>query len=152
MNDAEALTYRRWARNTCAPVEKTQPLEVAGISRARQRIVALVPACNEEDSIAAAITSLLAQDRPLDEIIVIPNGCTDRTAEIARQYPVTVLELPKLSHRKSEALNLAWQQYAADADIVVGLDGDSELPPFAVGAALTIWFVIPRPWRRKSRV
>jgi hypothetical protein len=22
----------------------------------------------------------------------------------------------------------------------------------AVGAALTIWFVIPRPWRRKSRV
>lgn len=100
----------------------------------RQRIVALVPAHNEEADIARTIASLLMQDRPLDEIVVIPNGCSDRTAEIARRYPVTVLELPRLEHKKSEALNTAWHRYARDADIVIGLDGDSELPAFAVGA------------------
>jgi cellulose synthase/poly-beta-1,6-N-acetylglucosamine synthase-like glycosyltransferase len=100
----------------------------------RQRIVALVPAHNEETGIARTIASLLAQDRPLDDIIIIANGCTDRTAQIARQFPVTVLELPFLKHRKAQALNTAWQQYARDAGIVIGLDGDSELPPFAVGA------------------
>lgn len=100
----------------------------------RARIVALVPAHNEEPhELARTIESLLAQDRPLDDIVVIPNGCTDHLVRTARQFPVTVLELPRLAHRKAQALNTAWRQYAQDADIVIGLDGDSELPPFAVG-------------------
>jgi cellulose synthase/poly-beta-1,6-N-acetylglucosamine synthase-like glycosyltransferase len=94
--------------------------------------VALVAAYNEEADIARTIQSLLAQDRPIDDIVIIPNGCTDRTAEIARQFPVTVLELPRLAHKKAEALNIAWRERAQNADIVIGLDGDSELPPDAV--------------------
>lgn len=96
-------------------------------------IVALVPAHNEAGSIAATLEALLAQDRVPDTIVVIPNGCVDDTAEIARRYPVVVEELPRLPHRKSQALNIAWQRYAVDADVVICLDADTILPPNAIG-------------------
>lgn len=101
-------------------------------------VIALVPAYNEEESIGATIEALLAQDRIPDQIVVIPNGCTDKTAEIAQSYrrhrrPLTVFELPKLEHKKSEALNRAWDEYAREADVVICLDADTVLPPNAVG-------------------
>lgn len=95
------------------------------------KLVALIPAHNEAGSIGATIEAALNQERPADEIVVIPNGCTDNTAEIARQYPVTVLELLRLEHRKSEALNRGWLAYAQDADVVVCIDADTVLPPNA---------------------
>ena len=101
-------------------------------------IVALIPAYNEEESIGATIEALLAQDRVPDQIVVIPNGCRDRTATIARSsmgpsLPLIVYELPRLMHKKSEALNRAWNEYARDADVVICLDADTILPPNAVG-------------------
>lgn len=95
-----------------------------------QRIVALVPAYNEGICIGATIEALLAQTRPLDAIVVIPNGCTDDTADIARSYmnednSVIVYELPRLEHKKSQALNMAWNEYARDADIVISVDADT---------------------------
>lgn len=100
-------------------------------------IVALIPAYNEEESIGATIEALLTQTRTPDHIVVIPNGCSDRTADIARSYqlhsrPLTVMELPKLEHKKSEALNRAWNEYARDADIVICLDADTILPANAM--------------------
>lgn len=97
-------------------------------------LVVLIPAHNEAAVIADTITAVLAQERPANGVVVIPNGCTDDTADIARKFPVTVLELPKLAHRKSEALNLAWTTYADAADLVVCLDADTSLPPYALGA------------------
>ena len=101
------------------------------------RIVALVPAYNEEESIARTVEALLAQDMPIDDIVIIPNNdkghATDDTAKIALKYPVTVLELYDNPHRKSSALNTAWGIYARTADYVIGLDADTELPPYAVG-------------------
>lgn len=94
-------------------------------------LVALIPAFNEAGSIAATIEAALNQTRPADQIVVIPNGCTDNTAAIARQYPVTVMELPRLPHKKSEALNTAWLRYAEHADTVICLDADTVLPPHA---------------------
>lgn len=94
-------------------------------------IVVLIPAHNEQDCIAETIEAALDQERPADRIVVIPNGCTDITAEIARRYPVTVMELPRLSHRKSQALNMAWNEYGQEADIVITMDADTYLPPHA---------------------
>lgn len=95
--------------------------------------MALIPAHNEGDSIGATLTALLEQERLPDEIVVIPNGCTDDTAEVARRFPVTVMELPALEHRKSEALNLGWFAHGYDADVIICLDADTALPPNAVG-------------------
>lgn len=98
------------------------------------RIVVLVPAYNEAGSIGATLDGLMLQARPADLVVVVPNGCSDTTAWEARKYPVTVMELPRLEHRKSEALNRAWAQYAYDADVVVCLDADTVLPPNALAA------------------
>ncbi len=95
-------------------------------------VVALIPAFNEAESIGATIEGLISQDYVPNKIVVIPNGCTDDTAEVASRYPVTVMALPRLPHRKSEALNRAWQRYASDADLVICLDADTVLPPNAV--------------------
>lgn len=98
------------------------------------RIVALIPAHNEAEGIAETLRALVAQDRVPDAIVAIPNGCTDNTAEIARSIAgVTVLELPRLEHKKSEALNIAWDLFAQGADITVCLDADTILPPNAIG-------------------
>ena len=96
------------------------------------QIVVLVPAHNEQESIAATIEALLDQERPANEIVVIANGCQDQTATISRRYPVKVLDLPMLKHRKSEALNTGWQAYGEPADLVICLDADTVLPPNAI--------------------
>jgi biofilm PGA synthesis N-glycosyltransferase PgaC len=128
----------------CDVLAQTKPLPVfdpdrlpapcrGGFSQRRvAHIVALLPAHNEAADIGKSIASLLAQTRPPDEIVVIPNGCTDATADIARSFPVTVLELPRCEHKKSQAMNIAWHEHAQHADIIVGIDGDTELPPHAV--------------------
>ncbi|MFZ2560657.1 MAG: glycosyltransferase family 2 protein, partial [Candidatus Nanoperiomorbaceae bacterium] len=96
------------------------------------QIVVLIPAHNEQDDIAATIEALLNQGRLADRVVVIANGCHDETATIARRYPVTVLEFPMLQHRKSEALNIGWEIYGEEADLVICLDADTVLPPNAI--------------------
>lgn len=98
----------------------------------RPRIVALVPAHNEEEGIGNTIRSLLNQSRPLDEIVIISDNSTDETVQIARRYPVTVLETAGNTYRKSGALNYGWRERCRDADIVVCCDGDTQFPPHAV--------------------
>jgi glycosyltransferase involved in cell wall biosynthesis len=46
----------------------------------------VIPAHNEEASIAHTIEALLAQDYPHIEIIVVDNASTDRTSEVAKKY------------------------------------------------------------------
>lgn len=56
------------------------------------KVAAIVPAYNEELTIGAVIAAL--QSSPLvDEIVVVSDGSWDRTAEIAREAGVTVVEL-----------------------------------------------------------
>lgn len=98
-------------------------------------LAVLIPAHNEEASIGATVASVLAQTRQPDLFIVIPNGCADRTADVARDAldgAGLVIELPSLAHRKAEALNIAWSRYAQDADVVVCLDADTVLPANAL--------------------
>lgn len=95
------------------------------------RIVALVPAYNESSCISETIEALLSQTVSID-IVILPNGCTDDTADIARRYPVTVMEFGQLKHKKSEAMNLGWETYCSEADLVITVDADTVLVPTAV--------------------
>ena len=96
------------------------------------KTVVLIPAYNEADSISNTIEALMEQTMSSLKVVVIANGCTDQTAAIARRFPIIVMELPKLEHKKSQALNTAWQLHARDADLVVCLDADTVLPSHAV--------------------
>jgi cellulose synthase/poly-beta-1,6-N-acetylglucosamine synthase-like glycosyltransferase len=96
------------------------------------RIVALIPAHNEQEDIGNTIQSLLDQTRRLDDIIVISDNSTDWTVVIANLYGVRVIETEGNTHRKSGALNMAWNKYCQTADIIICADGDTTMPPHAV--------------------
>lgn len=54
-------------------------------------ITALVPAYNEEAGLGDTLASLLDQDTPFDEILVVDDCSTDRTVEVANSYGVRVV-------------------------------------------------------------
>ncbi|WP_345801199.1 glycosyltransferase family 2 protein [Microbacterium sp. AZCO] len=83
----------------------------------------IVAAHNEENGLGPCVDRLLAQGVPADEIVVIPNGCTDRTAQCAHDRGVCVVE--RREPGKSAAIN-AGEPFAhgfpriyLDADILV---------------------------------
>jgi glycosyltransferase involved in cell wall biosynthesis len=86
----------------------------------------IVPAHNEEAVIGRTLDTLLRDAGPGEfRVIVVCNGCRDRTAEsVRRGFPaVDVIELPQAS--KTAAIN-AGLQAARDADVLL-LDADIEL-------------------------
>ncbi|MDN5931732.1 MAG: glycosyltransferase family 2 protein [Pseudonocardia sp.] len=70
-----------------------------------QRVTALVPAHDEEHTLAAALDSLRAQDPAPDRIVVIADGCTDATADVAAAAGVEVVTTVDNTDRKAGALN-----------------------------------------------
>lgn len=102
--------------------------------RLRPLIVALIPARNEGDRIAAAIAGLHAQTRTPDRIIVVANNCTDggATRERARDAGAWVLDLHGIQGKKAGALNRALDEVLptlADHDLVLVQDADTVLTP-----------------------
>lgn len=92
----------------------------------------IIPAHNEAQVIARALERVRSQRYAL-HIIVAANGCTDRTADIARRSPgVEVIELDTPSKRA--ALNAA--DAAAVAYPRVYLDADVALEPGCLDALL----------------
>jgi len=70
------------------------------------RVSAIVTAFNGEPFIAAAIESVLGQTRPLDEIVVVDDGSTDRTPAIVERYRSRGVRLVRQENRgSSEARN-----------------------------------------------
>ena len=71
----------------------------------RMSITILIPAHNEEKSIAACVQSCLNQSRTPDEIIVVNDGSTDNTAQILASFgeKINVISIPQATGNKSHA-------------------------------------------------
>lgn len=94
-------------------------------------ISVVIPACNEEATIARCLDALLAEAAPGElDVVVVCNGCTDRTATVARAFPVRVLETSTGS--KPLALNLG--DRAASTFPRVYIDADTTLSTRGVRA------------------
>lgn len=93
------------------------------------KLLAIVPAYNEEAGIHDTLTSLLSQTRKPDTVVVVANNCSDRTVEIARTFPVRVINMTRNPDKKSGAMNMAWSWYSHDHDLVFTMDGDTTLEP-----------------------
>jgi glycosyltransferase involved in cell wall biosynthesis len=117
----------------------------------------VIAAHNEESVIGACLGALLSQGVGADDIVVVANGCTDRTAERARDHGVTVIDL--VEPGKAGALNAGdaaatgYPRIYLDADIVVPAGGiatvismfESTPAPLAVVPARRV-DVAGRPW------
>ncbi|AKB76638.1 dolichyl-phosphate beta-D-mannosyltransferase related protein [Methanosarcina horonobensis HB-1 = JCM 15518] len=91
-----------------------------------QNITAILPVCNEEVSIGSIVllTRLYA-----DNVVVIDDGSTDRTTEVAKKAGAQVI-VHKFNQGKAEALKTGFK-IAVDlgADIIVTMDLNSQHNP-----------------------
>ncbi|HEY4492200.1 MAG TPA: glycosyltransferase family 2 protein, partial [Acidobacteriota bacterium] len=79
----------------------------------------IIPAFNEEDSIEAVLREIPRDIA--DEIIVVDNGSTDRTAERAASAAAKVISEPRRGYGHACLRGMSVLQ---DPDVVVFLDGD----------------------------
>lgn len=88
------------------------------------KVSAVIPALNEETAIAKVVGAI---PRSVSEIIVVDNGSTDKTAEIAANAGARVLREPAKGYGAACLAGLA--AVADTSEIVVFLDGDySDFP------------------------
>jgi glycosyltransferase involved in cell wall biosynthesis len=116
----------------------TEMLEAPKLNAERLRAlrrVAIVPAYNEEASIARVVGELLAYDPGL-RVVVVDDGSTDRTAEVARASGAKVISLPfnlGIGGAVQTGFRYAWEQ---GFDVAVRADGDGQHDPAELDAIL----------------
>ncbi|MEO0452335.1 MAG: glycosyltransferase family 2 protein [Pseudomonadota bacterium] len=87
------------------------------------RSVIIIPALNEEAVIGSVVGSVRDQ---VDQVIVVNNGSTDRTAERAITTGAEVIDVPQPGYGRA---CLAGVSAAHDADLIVFMDGDGADDP-----------------------
>jgi len=86
----------------------------------REKVAAIVPALNEEANVGNVLKVLL-NSKYLDEIILVDDGSTDKTAEVAEKLGAKVVKLPK-NTGKGNAILCGTK--AISAEIIVFFDAD----------------------------
>lgn len=117
---------------------KTMPY-LAQMAAERRKIVALIPAHNEEDAICDTITSLNGQDLLPDRIIIVADNCSDDTELIACAAGVEVMATRDNPWKKAGALNQALDRILPelkDRDLVLIQDADTNLNPGFLSSAV----------------
>lgn len=77
-------------------------------------VAAIIPHWNRRDLLEPLFATLHAQSRPFDEIILVDNGSTDDSADIARRHKATVIRLTQnlgfaaAVNRGIESTNADW--------------------------------------------
>ena len=89
-------------------------------------VTVIIPAFNEEAVIGGTIRSVQAADHPEVEIIVVDDGSSAATADIAKQAGVLVLQQP-VNRGKAAALNAGIAQ--ARGTHLVTVDADTLIAP-----------------------
>ena len=88
----------------------------------------LIPAYNAEEWVAESIESAIAQTWPRKEIIVVDDGSTDRTGEVARGFAAKTVKVVSTQNQgMSAAINVAYQ--LCQGDYIQELDADDLLAP-----------------------
>jgi glycosyltransferase involved in cell wall biosynthesis len=91
-------------------------------------ISVIIPAHNEENYLEETLAALRRQNYAWFEIIVVANGCTDHTAEIARPWCRRLIVLSQKN--LGMARNLGARM--AQGEVLVFLDADTLLEPMAL--------------------
>lgn len=113
------------------------------------QVAVLVPAYNEGKVIRSTVLAVLNSTYPKLRVIVIDDGSSDDTLQVARQSFVAeqaagrVVVLSKPNGGKAEALNFGLEHLHSDEEVFVGIDADTVIAPDAI-ARLVPHFVDPK--------
>ncbi len=114
-----------------------------------KRISVVIPCHNEEEGVRATIEQMPAI---VDEVVVVDNASTDRTAEVARALGARVI--PESRKGYGRAYKTGFEN--ARGDIIVTMDGDGTYPPNSIPLLLHVLleeridFMSARRWRSKN--
>lgn len=99
---------------------------------ASSRISVIMPTFNREAFVAAALDSVLAQSRPVDEIVVVDDGSTDGTRSIVDAYGPPVRYVRQDNGGKMSAIEHGLR--LVSGDLVWIMDDDDLATPSAMAA------------------
>ncbi len=88
------------------------------------KVSVVILAYNEEKYIGKCLESLMSQDIPADEIIVVDNNSKDKTAEICKKFGVTLVKEKKQG--MTPARNCGFDK--AKYEIIARCDADTRVP------------------------
>jgi glycosyltransferase involved in cell wall biosynthesis len=113
--------------------ESSSRFSISANAEERPSVTVIIPALDEEKSIGAvlkAIPHLL-----IDEVIVVDNGSSDRTAEVARNAGARVVSEPQRGYGAACLRGIA--EISSDCKIVVFIDADFSDFPEDLGELLS---------------
>ncbi len=95
------------------------------------KLIVQIPCLNEEETLPSVLATIPREIPGIDEIeiLVIDDGCTDRTVEVAREHGVTQF----VHHSRNQGLGRSFRDGVVralelGADILVNTDGDNQYP------------------------
>jgi glycosyltransferase involved in cell wall biosynthesis len=94
-----------------------------------QTVTVIMPCLNEEQGVEQVLTRM---PEFVDQVLVVDNGSTDRTSEVARRFGAQVIREDARGYGRSYKTGFA----AATGDVVITLDGDHSYPPDAISYLL----------------
>lgn len=101
-----------------------------------KKILVILPAYNEEDSIVKVIEDV-EKNIPSADILVVNDGSSDNTSILAKQKNVFVIDLP-FNLGIGAAVQTGFKfAYENNYDIAVQCDGDGQHPPYQINKIIT---------------
>ncbi len=108
------------------------------------RITVIIPCLNEEQGVEQVLRRM---PEFVDERIVVDNGSTDRTSEVARSLGAVVIREEVRGYGRAYKKGFA----TATGDIIVTLDGDHSYPPDAISYLLEAFLHLEVDFLNASR-
>lgn len=109
-----------------------------------QKITVVIPCLNEEQGVEKVLRRMPAF---VDEVIVVDNASTDRTAEVAERLGARVIREDVRGYGRSYKKGFSM----ATGDVIVTLDGDHSYPPDAISYLLEAFLHLEADFLNASR-
>lgn len=113
------------------------------------RVSVVIPCHNEETGIRVTLEQM---PPVVDEVVVVDNASTDRTAEVARSLGARVVPESRKGYGRAYQTGFTH----ATGDIIVTMDGDGTYPPNSIPLLLHVLledrldFMTARRWRSRN--